>query len=127
MTASDPTPLAAWRYTGTPRTYQAQVLERIPAGSGPALHIVAPPGAGKPLLGLLLAMREGRRTLVLAPSTTIREQWARTARSLAPDPADVSEHPQQIADLTALTYHALSVTGDGSPFEALALARWRFK
>ncbi|MFB7844960.1 DEAD/DEAH box helicase family protein [Microbacterium sp. NPDC056052] len=117
-------PLAGWHFTGTLRTYQAQVLERLAPGSASALHIVAPPGSGKTLLGLLLAAREGGRTLVLAPSTTIREQWARTAAALAPDAAAVSTDPLRIGDLTALTYQALSVTGDGSPFEALARARW---
>ena len=117
-------PLAGWRFTGTLRTYQAQVLERLAPGSASALHIVAPPGSGKTLLGLLLAAREGGRTLALAPSTTIREQWARTASALAPDAAAVSTDPLRIGDLTALTYQALSVTGDGSPFEALARARW---
>jgi superfamily II DNA or RNA helicase len=117
-------PLRDWRFTGTLRTYQAQVLERLAPGSASELHIVAPPGSGKTLLALLLAAREGGRTLVLAPNTTIREQWARTAAGLAPDAAAVSTDPLHIADLTALTYQALSVTGDGSPFEALARARW---
>ncbi|WP_336648714.1 DEAD/DEAH box helicase [Microbacterium sp. MMO-10] len=118
------TPFAGWRFTGVLRTYQRQVLERLAPGSEDALHIVAPPGSGKTLLGLLLAMREGGRTLVLAPSTTIREQWARQAAELAPDPTDVSTDPLRIAALTALTYQAVSVTGDGSPFESLARARW---
>lgn len=117
-------PLGDWRFTGTLRTYQAQVLARLAPGSESELHIVAPPGSGKTLLGLLLAAREGGRALVLAPNTTIREQWARTAAALAPDAAAVSTDPLRIGDLTALTYQALSVTGDGSPFEALARARW---
>ncbi|MFD6700809.1 MULTISPECIES: DEAD/DEAH box helicase [unclassified Microbacterium] len=117
-------PLAHWRFTGTLRTYQAQVLAKLPPGSGDQLHIVAPPGSGKTLLGLLLAAREGGRALVLAPSTTIREQWAQTATALTPDSAAVSTDPLRIADLTALTYQALSVTGDGSPFDALARGRW---
>ena len=117
-------PLGDWRFTGTLRTYQAQVLAQLAPGSQSELHIVAPPGSGKTLLGLLLAAREGGRTLVLAPNTTIREQWARTAETLAPDTAAVSTDPLRIGDLTALTYQALSVTGDGSPFEALARARW---
>lgn len=113
-----------WRFSGVLRTYQRQVLDRLTPGSEDAWHIVAPPGSGKTLLGLLLAMREGGRTLVLAPSTTIREQWARQAAELAPDPAAVSTDPQRIAELTVLTYQAVSVTGDGSPFESLARARW---
>ncbi|MFJ2369574.1 hypothetical protein [Microbacterium sp. NPDC087665] len=119
-----PTPLGAWQYTGALRTYQADVLERLPAGQPGPLHIVAPPGAGKTLLGLLLAAREGHRTLVLAPTVTIRQQWVRTAAALAPDAGAVSDDPSRIGDLTALTYQLLSVTGDGSPFDDLARVVW---
>ncbi|WP_426181164.1 DEAD/DEAH box helicase family protein [Microbacterium sp. TWP3-1-2b2] len=122
--SSDAAPLASWRFTGTLRTYQAEVLDRLaPGGSGP-LHVVAPPGSGKTLLGLLLAAREGHRALVLTPTNTIRRQWIRAARDLAPQPESVSDDPAHLADLTVLTYQLLSVTGDGSPFEDLALSAW---
>ncbi len=119
------TPLASWRHDGRLRTYQAEVLERIPAGTDePEMHIVAPPGSGKTLLGLLLAAREGRRTLVLAPTVTIRQQWVQTARSLAPADEAVSDDPARLAELTVLTYQLLSVTGDSAPFDDLARAQW---
>ena len=117
-------PLSTWRFRGTLRTYQAEVLERIPAGTDEKMHIVAPPGSGKTLLGLLLAAREGHRALVLAPTVTIRQQWVRTARDLASDAAEVSDDPRALGDLTVLTYQLLSVTGDGSPFEELARRQW---
>lgn len=119
-----PLPLSSWRFHGVLRTYQAEVLERIPAGTDEKMHIVAPPGSGKTLLGVLLAAREGHRTLVLAPTVTIREQWVRTARDLAPDAGAVSDDPRTLGDLTVLTYQLLSVTGDGSPFEDLARLQW---
>lgn len=117
-------PLSSWRFRGTLRTYQAEVLTRIAAGSDEKMHVVAPPGSGKTLLGLLLAAREGHRALVLAPTVTIRQQWLRTAQDLAPDAAAVSDDPQALGDLTVLTYQLLSVTGDGSPFEDLARRQW---
>ena len=117
-------PLSSWRFRGSLRTYQAEVLERIDAGADEKMHIVAPPGSGKTLLGLLLAAREGHRALVLAPTVTIRQQWLRSARELAPDEAAVSDDPLALADLTVLTYQLLSVTGDGSPFEELARRQW---
>src|SRR5699024_2664825 len=102
------------------------------------LHIVAPPGAGKTLVGLLLAMKRGHRTLALAPTATIRHQWAQTADWLArgtwgpedgPDPETdisgaVSQDPTDLGDLTALTYQMLSVVGTSNPFEDLARQRW---
>lgn len=117
-------PLRDWRFAGGLRTYQAEALEHLPTGGDDPLHVVAPPGSGKTLLGLLLAAREGDRALVLAPTLTIREQWVRTARTLAPDAATVSDDPARIGDLTVLTYQLLAVTGDGSPFEDLARTVW---
>ncbi|WP_417511093.1 DEAD/DEAH box helicase family protein [Microbacterium sp.] len=118
------TPLASWRFSGSLRTYQADALDRLPTGSADPLHVVAPPGSGKTLLGLLLAAREGDRTLVLAPTLVIRQQWTDAARDLAPDSAAVSADPHAPAALTALTYQLLSVTGDGTPFEDLARLGW---
>ena len=117
-------PLASWRYQGTLRTYQRDVLDRVPVEPGDPVHVVAPPGAGKTLLGLLLAGRHGARALVLAPTATIRSQWARSASALHGD-ATVSEDPDRPGDLTALTYQMLSVLDTGSPLTDLATADWR--
>ncbi|QBR88547.1 DEAD/DEAH box helicase [Microbacterium wangchenii] len=125
MPGATTTALASWRFTGTLRHYQADVLERVDTDAGSPLHIVAPPGSGKTLLGLLLAARRGRRAVVLTPTTTIRAQWARAAESLAPDAGAVSEDPGSPADLTVLTYQALSVLDAANPFAVLAHARWR--
>jgi superfamily II DNA or RNA helicase len=123
-TGERPRPLAGWRYRGTLRTYQRDVLDRVPVDPGDPVHVVAPPGAGKTLLGLLLAARHGGRALVLAPTATIRAQWARSAADLHGD-ATVSEDPEQPGDLTALTYQMLSVLDTGDPLTDLATADWR--
>ncbi|MCR2825186.1 DEAD/DEAH box helicase family protein, partial [Microbacterium sp. zg.Y909] len=117
-------PLASWRFAGTLRHYQADVLDRVDVAGGSALHIVAPPGSGKTLLGLLLAARRGRRAVVLTPTTTIRAQWAATAATLALDRRAVSEDPDSPGDFTALTYQALSVLDTANPFAGLARSRW---
>lgn len=124
MDPATSSPLSTWHFPGILRTYQAEVLDRLEPGGDEPLHIVAPPGSGKTLLGLLLAAREGHRALVLSPTVTIRQQWLRTAMELAPEATAVSGDPDRIADLTTLTYQLLSVTGDGSPFEDLARAVW---
>lgn len=120
-------PLGRWRFEGRLRHYQADALERVDASGPGPLHIVAPPGSGKTLLGLLLAMRRGTRTLVLAPTITIREQWAAEARRLAPDTADVSTAGEAPSELTALTYQSLSVLDGENPLAALAHERWRLE
>lgn len=119
------TPLATWRFSGTLRHYQADVLERVDVDAGAPLHVVAPPGSGKTLLGLILAARRGRRAVVLSPTTTIRAQWARAGASLAPDARVVSEDPENPGDLTSLTYQALSVLDAANPLAGLARSRWQ--
>lgn len=39
------------------------------------LHLIAPPGSGKTVLGLEMIRRVNKKTLVLAPTLTIRNQW----------------------------------------------------
>ncbi len=122
-------PLTGWRYRGTLRRYQADVLERVPVEPGDPVHVVAPPGSGKTLLGLLLAGRHGARAVALAPTATIRAQWAASAAAL--DTSDgsrsvsVSEDPARLGDLTALTYQMLSVLETGNPLTDVAAADWR--
>ena len=48
-------PLASWRLGVPLRGYQADLLARVSPDDGAALHLVAPPGAGKTMLGLALA------------------------------------------------------------------------
>lgn len=117
-------PLLGWRFDGSLRAYQADALDRVDVDAGEPVHLVAPPGAGKTLLGLLLAARRGRRTVVFAPTTAIRAQWVSAARALAHDAAAVSDDPASPADLTALTYQSVSVVHSGEPFAELARARW---
>ncbi len=124
MSTESRRPLSAWRFDGTLRVYQRAALDRVDVDAGEPLHLVAPPGAGKTLLGLLLAARRGRRTVVFAPTTAIRAQWVGAARVLAHDDAAVSDDPDLPADLTALTYQAISVVDSSEPFAALARARW---
>lgn len=116
--------LAGWTFSGDLRHYQADVLDRVSVQTEDPLHIVAPPGSGKTLLGLLLAVERGARTLVLAPTLTVRRQWAEAAIALSPDPAQVAEDPDDPRALTALTYQVLSVLDAANPLAGLAHTRW---
>ena len=123
-TGPSTSPLSSWRFAGELRRYQADVLDRVPVVPGEPLHVVAPPGSGKTLLGLLLAARRGTRTIVLAPTATIRAQWARSAGALEGAEGRVSEDPRALGDVTALTYQMLSVLETGSPLTDLAVEAW---
>jgi superfamily II DNA or RNA helicase len=60
------------------RRHQAEALAAFEASQDRADHnhyIVLPPGAGKTHLGLEIARRLGRDTVVLCPNTAIQGQW----------------------------------------------------
>lgn len=125
-------PLASWCPSAPLRGYQADLLNAVRPDDGARLHLVAPPGAGKTVLGLALAVRNGRRALVLAPTTVIRAQWVEQAARFfrapdgsAPLVADrCPEAGEDPADLTVLTYQALSVVDDSGSWETAARERW---
>ena len=78
------------------------------------LHLSSPPGSGKTIVGLELAVRLGQPTVVFAPTTTIVSQWRSEVRRFLPDGADldawVSTDPTAPAPVTVLTYQSLAVT-----------------
>ncbi len=58
------------------RPYQAKVLEEVNGLiQDKKVHVVAPPGSGKTVLGLELARRIGNPVLILSPTVTIKNQW----------------------------------------------------
>ncbi len=58
------------------RTYQERVLNELDIHiENDHLHVIAPPGSGKTVLGLEVICRLGRPVLILAPTVTIRNQW----------------------------------------------------
>ncbi|TYO85326.1 type III restriction/modification enzyme restriction subunit [Elizabethkingia miricola] len=59
------------------RKYQKQFLDNLQDYlSDNHLHIVAPPGSGKTVLGLEIMLRINNPTLIVAPTLAIRNQWA---------------------------------------------------
>ncbi|MBU2948154.1 DEAD/DEAH box helicase family protein [Zobellia uliginosa] len=58
------------------RSYQQNFLDNFEEHiTDNHLHVVAPPGSGKTILGLEILKRVNKRTLILAPTLTIRNQW----------------------------------------------------
>jgi superfamily II DNA or RNA helicase len=112
------------KFGGVWRDYQARVLDEMDDHLADGrLHVVAPPGAGKTILGLEIIARLGRPALVLAPTVTIRDQWARRLYPLflnAP-PADetVSCDLGDPRSFTLVTYQALDAHRRGAGLDAL--------
>lgn len=58
------------------RTYQERVLDELDRHlDDNHLHVIAPPGSGKTVLGLEVMLRLNKPTLILAPTIAIRNQW----------------------------------------------------
>jgi superfamily II DNA or RNA helicase len=113
------------------RRYQHMVLDVLdgPASEDRKLHVVAPPGAGKTIIGLELIRRFGRPAVVFCPTTTIQQQWQEKIGLFTPDPAWIDRHtsldPRQLSDINVLTYQVLSTPGENLAFvERIAVERW---
>ncbi|WP_019949087.1 DEAD/DEAH box helicase family protein [Hymenobacter aerophilus] len=94
------------------RGYQQRILDELSAHlANDHLHVVAPPGSGKTVLGLEVLCRLGQPALVLAPTLTIRDQWVERFCELfladATRPVWLSTDLHQPAWLTISTYQAL--------------------
>ena len=132
-------PLRRWTRRVPLRDYQQSLLDRLHPDDGSTLHLLAPPGAGKTLMGLELAVRNGRRALVLVPTTVIRAQWIHQAQKLftssfgspsvtgsvgAHLPGARPEQAAEAADLTVLTYQSLAVVGSSPAWSEAARSHW---
>ncbi len=108
-------------FTLTWRGYQTDVLAKASSFmTDQRVHIVAPPGSGKTMLGLELMRRARRPAIVLAPTVVVRDQWvARLAEAFTPDgavPAYVSMDLAHPGLLTVATYQALyAMVDDAEP------------
>lgn len=104
-----PTPIA-FKYPW--RDYQQKVLDQLEAHlKDDKLHVVAPPGSGKTVLGLEVILRLNQPTLILAPTLAVKNQWIERFCSLflqveeAPD--WISTQLTQPQFLTVSTYQGL--------------------
>lgn len=94
------------------RNYQERVLKELEKHLDDRhLHVVAPPGSGKTVLGLEVALRLNNPTLILAPSVAIRNQWVNRFCELFLQtdkiPDWISKNIHQPKFLTVVTYQGL--------------------
>ena len=99
------------QFTHPWRQYQQKILNETDLlFSQRKFHLVAPPGSGKTILGLELMLRINRKTLILAPTLVIREQWIERLLSdfgVNSNSDWISRELQKPALLTVCTYQAL--------------------
>jgi superfamily II DNA or RNA helicase len=110
-------------FQGKWRSYQQKILDNL-AGllADDGLHIVAAPGSGKTLLGLEVMRRLGEPALILAPSRTIRDQWAQRLCTMflpagTSKPEWISHDIRSPGDVTIITYQALHAAFSGEASE----------
>ncbi|MFV0438643.1 MAG: DEAD/DEAH box helicase family protein [Desulfopila sp.] len=83
------------------RGYQQRVLNEIAAHlDNDKLHIIAPPGSGKTVLGLEVVRRLNKPTLILSPTLTIRNQWIEIFQTLF----NAEEFENYSSDLNTLSF-----------------------
>lgn len=94
------------------RDYQQKVLDQLDSHlNDDKLHLVAPPGSGKTVLGLEVILRLNKPTLVLAPTLAVKNQWIDRFCTLFLQveevPDWISTHLDQPKFLTVSTYQGL--------------------
>lgn len=111
------------------RTYQRLMLARIEQLDQPRLHLVAPPGSGKTIVGLELIRRAAGPAVVFSPTTTIAAQWADKINLFTDDPTLASSLcsavPDALSTINVFTYQRIATqdTTDRT-LETAARAAW---
>ncbi|MEZ5158656.1 MAG: DEAD/DEAH box helicase family protein [Candidatus Nanopelagicales bacterium] len=110
------------------RAHQAAALAVFEDNRGAdRFHFVLPPGAGKTLLGSVIAQHVGRRLVVLVPNTAIAAQWMDLWRSgnaeVALSAPIVGSDRRLDCDVTVLTYQAVATFDDEVEDDASPMAR----
>ncbi|NGP45944.1 DEAD/DEAH box helicase family protein [Bacillaceae bacterium SIJ1] len=104
------------------RSYQREVLEHLNTHlKNNHLHLVAPPGSGKTVLGLEVMLRLNKPTLIVSPTLAIRNQWVDRFTELflqQQEPPDwISTDVRNPAFVTVTTYQGLHALLEGKTKE----------
>lgn len=93
------------------RSYQANLLKNFNSHiADKHFHVIAPPGSGKTILGIEIIRKLGKRTLVLTPTLTIRNQWKNRLQTFFTEEDDfksISFNLKSPKDITFSTYQSL--------------------
>lgn len=125
------------------RGYQREILDLVDAKLAQGereIHIVAPPGAGKTIIGLQMISTLKCPALILCPNTTIQSQWGGKLDLFLPLESDEksfgkaklgveqllgTQDDKPLKPITVLTYQVLSTPGREQEYlEKLAHNSW---
>ena len=117
------------RFSGTLRPSQkaasSVIIPQLESGKK-RLHIVAPPGSGKTVLGLYVWADLVRKpALVLSPNSAIQAQWAARTSLFDLDGKDefISTDPKKPGLLTSLTYQSVTMVTNIYMQQVVSLAQ----
>lgn len=104
-------PLSLLEFKFPWRSYQYTLLKNFDSHiSDHHFHVIAPPGSGKTILGIEILRRLGKKTLVLAPTLTIRNQWENRLQEFFTEDNSFTAFSFNIkspSDITFSTYQSL--------------------
>ncbi|MBS1953918.1 MAG: DEAD/DEAH box helicase family protein [Cyanobacteria bacterium SZAS-4] len=118
------------------RKYQTEILDLVNkkvADGEREIHIVAPPGAGKTIIGLQLVSTLKCPSLIISPNTTIQSQWGQKLDLFLPPDAEAfgsrhllgTQEDKPLKPITLLTYQVLSTPGREQEYlDKLAHQAW---
>lgn len=93
------------------RSYQAKLLKNFDSHiADNHFHVIAPPGSGKTILGIEIIRKLGKKTFVLAPTLTVRNQWASRLKEFFTENNDYEAYSFDLkkpSDVTFTTYQSL--------------------
>jgi superfamily II DNA or RNA helicase len=117
----EPDPVRQAAFTHPFRRYQSLALDAFEARPTDRrrCYVVMPPGSGKTVVGLEIARRLGRKTVVFGPNTAIQAQWCSQWGDFAP-PAAAGTDQALSAELTVLTYQSLCTLDTDDDLDELA-------
>lgn len=104
------------KFSSTLYPYQIEILEifeKEQARGDKKIHIVAPPGSGKTIVGLEMMCRIDAPTLILVPNLTLQEQWKDKLERMFLETHEKSEDListsiLEIKKINIVTYQSLS-------------------
>lgn len=104
------------RFSSTLYSYQSEILnifEKERVRGDKKIHIVAPPGSGKTIVGLEMMTRLNVPTLILVPNLTLQEQWKDKLEKLFLESHEsskelISTSINEIKKINIVTYQSLS-------------------
>lgn len=110
------------------RKYQRMILEQVASKQKDhKYHIVAPPGAGKTIIGLELIRQFDAPAVVFAPTTTIQSQWYEKLGLFLENQAELPRYasldPHQRAPIHIFTYQLISTPAEAQQHLLEAAAR----